>query len=149
MQSTGRETKDYDYISGNTLTSPRKHRRYADEYKEIDKREEKLRKDRKAALDKKRDAVTSIIQLASLMLILGLISINTGSRVYRSQKELIGLNRDIRVAKEEGEALRVSTLKFESIDTVQKSSARLGMKIPTKTDTINIKIAKDFFASIE
>lgn len=141
--------REYDYIRGNTALNPK--RKYDDFDKRVEREnlERRKREEQKREKDAKKSLVKNILQVASIALILGLINIGINGKVYKLQKELIGVNKEISTAKAEGEAIRVDLLKYASIEDIKESSVAKGMKAPTKNDTVVINITKDFFENMK
>ena len=141
--------REYDYIRGNTAINPK--RKYDDFDKRVEREnlERRKREEQRREKEAKKSRVKNILQVASIALILGLVNIGIDGKVYKLQKELIEVNKQISIAKAEGEALRVDLLKYASIEDIKEASIAKGMKTPTKNDTVVINITKDFFENIE
>ncbi|WP_300381799.1 cell division protein FtsL [Clostridium sp.] len=141
--------REYDYIRGNTAINPQ--RKYEDFDKRVDREnlERRKREEQKREKDLKKSFVKNVLQVASIALILGLVNIGINGKVYKLQKQLISVNKEISIAKAEGEAIRVDLLKYASIEDIKESSKAKGMKTPTKDDTVVINITKDFFENIK
>ncbi|MDV4150663.1 cell division protein FtsL [Clostridium sp. AL.422] len=140
--------KEYDYIRGNTALNPK--RRYDEEKKrqvreEIERqKKEQLRK----AQETKKAVVKNILQVASIALVFGVLTIARDGKVYRMQNDLSSVKSNIKTATAENEALRVNLLKLASLDEIKLVASETGMVVPQKEDTITINITKDFFADI-
>lgn len=140
--------REYDYIRGNTVTKPNR------KYEEIDKKiqkenlERKKREQQRRKEENKKQLVKNILQVAAIALILGVLTIARDAKVYKMQNELSEVKSDIEVTIAEGEALRADLLKYSSISEIKTSATELGMKMPTKDQTISINIEKDYFESI-
>lgn len=141
--------REYDYIRGNTAINPK--RKYDDFDKRVEREnlERRKREEQRREKEAKKSRVKNILQVASIALILGLVNIGVDGKVYKLQKELIEVNKQINIAKAEGEALRVDLLKYASIEDIKEASIAKGMKTPTKNDIVVINITKDFFENIE
>ena len=78
--------KEYDYIRGNTVLSPK--RRFEEEKRREER--ERVERQRKEQQRKQREAkkavVKNILQVASIALVLGVLTIARDGRVYRLQK---------------------------------------------------------------
>lgn len=140
--------REYDYIRGNTVTKPNR------KYEEIDKKiqkenlERRKREQQRQKQEEKKLIVKNILQVASIALILGVLTIARDAKVYKIQNELSNIKSNIQVTIAEGEALRANLLKYSSISDIKASATELGMKMPTKDQTISISITKDYFESI-
>ena len=140
--------REYDYIRGNTVTKPNR------KYEEIDKKiqkenlERRKREQKRRKEEEKKQLVKNILQVAAIALILGVLTIARDAKVYKMQNELSKVKNNIKVTIAEGEALRASLLKYSSISEIKTSATELGMKMPTKDQTISINIEKDYFESI-
>ena len=140
--------REYDYIRGNTVTKPNR------KYEEIDKKiqkenlERRKREQQRRKEEDKKQLVKNILQVAAIALILGVLTIARDAKVYKMQNELSEVKSDIKVTIAEGEALRANLLKYSSISEIKTSATELGMKMPTKDQTISINIEKDYFESI-
>lgn len=141
--------REYDYIRGNTVLNPK--RKYDDFDKRVEREnlERRKREEQRREKEAKKSLVKNVLQVASIALILGLINIGIDGKVYRLQKDLIGVNKQISIAKAEGEALRVDLLKYASLEDIKEASIAKGMKTPTKDDNVVINITKDFFENME
>lgn len=140
--------KEYEYIRGNTALNPK--RKY-DEVKRRKKREnlerqrrEQQRRERNA----KKSVVKNILQVASIALVLGVLTISRDGKVFKMQNDLTNVKSEIKTVTAEGEALRVNLLKYSSLGDVKSAATEAGMKIPQMDDTITVNITKDFFANI-
>ena len=135
--------REYEYIRGNTALKPK--RKY-DEVKRREEREklERQRRERNA----KKAVVKNILQVASIALVLGVLTIARDGKVYRMQNDLTNVKSEIKTVTAEGEALRASLLKFASLGDIKETAIEAGMKVPQKEDTITVNITKDFFANI-
>ena len=140
--------KEYDYIRGNTALNPK--RRYDEERKIQEK--ERIERQRKEQQRREREAkkavVKSILQVASIALVLGVLTIARNGKVYRLQNDLINMKSNIKTVTAENEALRVSLLRFSSVSEIKVVANEAGMKVPQKDDIISVNITKDFFADI-
>ncbi|MBE6053340.1 MAG: cell division protein FtsL [Clostridium sartagoforme] len=140
--------KEYDYIRGNTALNPK--RRYEEE-KKRQKREniERQRKEQqRRKIETKKAVVKNILQVASVALVLGVLTIARDGKVYRIQNDLSSVKKEIKTVTAENEALRVNLLKFASLGEIKAFASEAGMKVPQKEDAITINITKDFFADI-
>ena len=140
--------REYEYIRGNTALKPKR------KYDEVKRREEreKLERQRREQQRRERNAkkavVKNILQVASIALVLGVLTIARDGKVYRMQNDLTNVKSEIKTVTAEGEALRVSLLKFASLGNIKETAIEAGMKVPQKEDTITVNITKDFFANI-
>ena len=140
--------REYDYIRGNTVTKPNR------KYEEIDKKiqkenlERRKREQQRRKEEDKKQLVKNILQVAAIALSLGVLTISRDAKVYKMQNELSKVKNNIKVTIAEGEALRANLLKYSSISEIKTSATELGMKMPTKDQTISINIEKDYFESI-
>lgn len=140
--------KEYDYIRGNTVLSPK--RRFEEEKRREER--ERIERQRKEQQRKQREAkkaiVKNILQVASIALVLGVLTIARDGRVYRLQNDLSNVKSEAKTITAENEALRVNLLKFSSLGEIKAFASKEGMKVPQKDDIITVNITKDFFANI-
>lgn len=141
--------REYDYIRGNTAIKPKKVNREIEKQIEKKQLEEKRRQIQRQEKLKTKQKVMSILQVATVALVLGVSAIAMDGKVYKAQKELTNLKNDISIATAEGEALRVDMLKNSSIEDIKKLADGLNMKAPDKNDVVTINITKNFFENLE
>jgi len=141
--------REYDYIRGNTAIKPNKVNREIEKQIEKKQLEEKRRQIQRQEKLKTKQKVMSILQVATVALVLGVSAIAMDGKVYKAQKELTNLKNDISIATAEGEALRVDMLKNSSIEDIKKLADGLNMKAPDKNDVVTINITKNFFENLE
>jgi cell division protein FtsL len=140
--------KEYEYIRGNTALNPKR------KYDEVKRREERenlerqKREQQRRAKNAKKAVVKNILQVASIALVLGVLTIARDGKVYKMQNDLTNVKSEIKTVTAEGEALRANLLKFASIGDIKSAATEAGMKLPQKDDTITVDITKDFFANI-
>lgn len=145
--------REYDYIRGNNVIKPKINNKELEkqiekkiERKQFEERRKQIQKQEKLKIKQK---VMSILQVATVALVIGLAAIAMDGKVYKAQKELTNLEKNISVATAEGEALRVDMLKTSSIEDIKKLADELKMKSPDKNQTVTITIAKNFFENLE
>ena len=90
----------------------------------------------------------NILQVASITLVLGVLTIARDGKVYRLQNNLSSLKNDVKSVSAENEALRVNLLKLASLEEINVAASNAGMKVPQKDNIIFVNITKDFFANI-
>ena len=140
--------KEYDYIRGTTALNPKRN------YEEDRKRQnrENIEKQRKEQQRKERESkkilVKNILQVASIALVLGVLTIARDGKVYKLQDSLSNVKDDVKVITAENEALRVNLLKRASLGDIKVAASEAGMQVPQKDDIITVNIDKDFFANI-
>lgn len=140
--------KEYDYIRGNTALNPKR------KYDEVKRREERENLERKRREQQRRErnakkaVVKNILQVASIALVLGVLTIGRDGKVYRMQNDLINVNKEIKNVTAEGEALRANLLKYSSLGEIKEIASSNGMVMPKQSDTITVNITKDFFENI-
>lgn len=140
--------REYDYIRGSIATKPNR------KYEEIDKRiqkeslERQKREQQRRNQEAKKLVVKNVLQVASIALVLGVLTIARDAKVYKMQNNLSQVKSEIKTVTAEGEALRANLLQYASISDIKASATELGMKMPSKEETISVTISKDFFESI-
>ena len=145
--------REYDYIRGNNAVNPKRVNKEFD--KQIDKKiEKKHLEDRRRQIQKqeklkRKESVKSVLQVAVFALIFGLLTISMDTKVYKAQRELTNLKKEISTATAEGEALRVNMLKTSSIEDIKTLADELKMKTPTKEQVVTINVTKNFFGNLE
>lgn len=141
--------KRYNYINGSTVQKPLRREPSIDEKRREE--QEKLKRDKiKRQKAKNVQIRWSIIQVASVFLVLGLATIIRDGQVYKMQNNLSKLGKEIKVVSAENEALKVSLLKVSSLSSIEKdATSKLGMKIAEKQDVIYVDTSKDFLGSLK
>ena len=140
--------KEYEYIRGNTALSPKR------KYDEVKRREERenlerqRREQQKRERNSKKAVVKNILNVASIALVLGVLTIARDGKVYKMQNDLTNVKKEIKTVTAEGEALRANLLKYSSLGEIKEIASTNGMKMPQKDDSITVDITKDFFANI-
>lgn len=140
--------REYDYIRGNTVLTPKR------EYNEIDKRIEREKQERRQRelqrkeKEAKKATVKSILQVSCIALILGVSTIARDGKVYRMQNDLSKVKSEIKTVTAEGEALRVNLLRYSSLADIKDIANESGMKIPEKNDSVEVDLTKNFFANL-
>ena len=140
--------REYDYIRGNTALNPKR------KYDEIDKRIEKENQERKQRELQKKErqakkaTVKNILQVSCIALVLGISSIARDGKVYKMQNDLSKVKNEMKVATEEGKALKVNLLKYEPLSDIVDAANKEGMKIPGKNDSVVVDLTKNFFANL-
>ncbi|WP_418222528.1 cell division protein FtsL [Clostridium isatidis] len=140
---------EYDYIRGNTAVKPKRKDNAIEKRREKRNLEERRREIQRKEARRNKSIVMNILHVATVILILGVINIALDGRVYKTQKILSDVKNEIRIAKAEGEALRVNLLKNSSIEEIKEYANAIGMKTPGKNDTVVVTIKKNFFENIQ
>ncbi len=138
--------KDYDYVKGNTALKP--NRKSTDH--NVDKKYEDLRKskiDRKNRLKDKRNKDTKgIIQVGSLILLLGIATVWRDANVYAMRNNLSDIKKQINQVTNENEALKVDLLKVSSLENIKSvAEGKLKMVIPNKDEVVRVDLSKENF----
>ena len=139
---------EYDYIRGNTALNPKR------KYDEVKRREErenlewKRREQQRRERNAKKAVVKNILQVASIALVLGVLTIGRDGKVYKMQNDLINVKKEIKNVTAEGEALRANLLRYSSLGEIKEIASNNGMIMPKQSDTITVNITKDFFENI-
>lgn len=138
--------KDYDYVKGNTALKPK--RKSTDH--NVDKKYEDLRKskiDRKIRLkDKHKKNRNGIIQVGSLILLLGIATVWRDANVYAMRNNLSNIKKEINQVTNENEALKVDLLKVSSLENIKSvAEGRLKMVIPNKDEVVRVDLSKENF----
>ena len=139
---------EYDYIRGNTILNPK--RRFEEEKRRQEREniERQKKEQQRKQRENKKAIVKNILQVASIALVLGVLTIARDGRVYRLQNDLSNVKSEVKVVTAENEALRVNLLKFSSLGEIKDFASKAGMKVPQNDDIITVNITKDFFANI-
>ncbi|ASW42650.1 cell division protein FtsL [Clostridium isatidis] len=140
---------EYDYIRGNTAIKPKRKDNAIEKRRQKRNLEERRREIQRKEARQNKSIVMNILHVATVILILGVINIALDGRVYKTQKILSDVKNEIRIAKAEGEALRVNLLKNSSIEEIKEYANAIGMKTPGKNDTVVVTIKKNFFENIQ
>lgn len=136
--------KDYDYVKGNTALQPK---RKSTDYNR-DKQYEDLRKskiERKNRLKNKHKQNTlGVIQIVSLIFILGIVTVWRDANVYKMRNDLSNTKKEINMRANENEALKVELLKSSSLENIKVvAEGKLKMVIPAKEDVVKIDLTKE------
>ncbi|MGG7058645.1 cell division protein FtsL [Clostridium nigeriense] len=140
--------KEYEYIRGNTALNPKRKYDEVKRRKERENLERQRREQQRRERNAKKSVVKNILQVASIALVLGVLTIARDGKVFKMQNDLTNVKSEIKTVTAEGEALRVNLLKYSSLGDVKSAATEAGMKIPQIDDTITVNITKDFFANI-
>lgn len=140
--------KEYEYIRGNTALNPKRKYDEVKRRKERENLERQRREQQRRERNAKKSVVKNILQVASIALVLGVLTIARDGKVFKMQNDLTNVKSEIKTVTAEGEALRVNLLKYSSLGDVKSAATEAGMKIPQMDDTITVNITKDFFANI-
>jgi len=140
--------KEYEYIRGNTALNPKRKYDEVKRRKERENLERQRREQQRRERNAKKSVVKNILQVASIALVLGVLTISRDGKVFKMQNDLTNVKSEIKTVTAEGEALRVNLLKYSSLGDVKSAATEAGMKIPQMDDTITVNITKDFFANI-
>lgn len=140
--------KEYDYIRGTTALNPK--RRYEEERKRQEREniEKQRREQKRKQIEAKKVTVKNILQVASIALILGVLTVARDGNVYKLQNNLTNLKNDVKSVSAQNEALRANLLKIGSIEEINAAASNAGMKIPKEGEIVSVTITKDFFANI-
>ena len=141
--------KEFEYVNGNTVVKPERRSEETDKkkYEEL-QRSKRERNKRKREEEKKRR--NGILQIAAFIFIIGMVIISRDSNVYSTQKELTNINSEIKVVRDDNEALRVELLKVASLENIKTNAEKkLGMVAATKENTIQIELPNKYFDNIE
>lgn len=136
--------KEFDYVKGNTVQKPtRKHKEQNKKNKSIERA--KRNKQRKQHENKRKTRV-ACLQIASLIFLVGFVTISRDTKVYKMQKELSSINKEIKTVTDNNEALRVDLLKISALDNIKNNAeSKLGMSIATKDNTTQIVVPNNYF----
>lgn len=140
--------KEFEYVSGNTVKKPERKSRETDKkkYEELQRSKKDRNKRLRAEEKKKRNG---ILQIAAFIFIVGIFIISRDSNVYNTQKDLDKINSEIKIVKDENEALRVELLKVAALKNIKiNSETKLGMIPATKENTIQIQLPDEYFDKI-
>jgi cell division protein FtsL len=141
--------KEFEYINGNIAEKPERRIRETDKkkYEELQRSKQERNKRLKEEAKKKKNGV---LQVAAFIFIMGIFIISRDSNVYNSQKSLDTINSEIKVVKDENEALRVELLKVSSLENIKtKAETKLGMVPATKENTIQLQLPNEYFDNVK
>ncbi|MDZ7543094.1 cell division protein FtsL, partial [Clostridium perfringens] len=88
------------------------------------------------------------LQVSCIALVLGISSMARDGKVYKMQNDLSKVKNEMKVATEEGKALKVNLLKYEPLSDIVDAANKEGMKIPGKNDSVVVDLTKNFFANL-
>ncbi|MGG5462487.1 septum formation initiator family protein [Clostridium sp. B9] len=129
--------KEFDY-NGSSALKPQRKEQTVPSRKTYDKKKKKIEQQRrKKQRDKKLRK--SVLQIVSLILLVGGLTIARDVKVYKTQQQLDAMNKKINTVITENEALKVDILKASSLDKIEEiAKGKLKMKLPTKEDMIKL-----------
>lgn len=144
--------REYDYIKGNTAIKPKRKsgiRRPDEKQKEIQRKKINRKKSILSKYRRQNDRKYMFTVVVAIFT-LGCMTIAGDSNVYTMQSQTSKINSQIKQAQEENEALKVTLLKFSSLNNIEdKAKSKLSMHIPSKEQTVTIDFSKDYFESLE
>lgn len=140
--------REYDYIRGNTALDPKRIERNIEKkvQKQSQIKKQKALKIRQNEF--RKTLVKNILQIASVTLVLGVITIARNGSIYKVQKNLADAKNQISKSNEQGEALRVDLLKYSSVSDVKQIATKSKMIMPNSKDSVSIDLSKDFFPNL-
>ncbi len=142
---------EYGYgIRGNTVVKPvKKTTIRKPKINEEQKRKKKDDRKRKFKNLEKQNDRKYMFTMVMVILGLGCITIAGDSKVYRIQKEVTALERQISSINEENEALRVKVLKYSSLGNIEENAgSTLGMYVPNSEDVVKIDFSENYFEDV-
>ncbi len=139
---------EYDYIKGNTVTSP--SRRIEEQNpRRRHKNTKRIAKNRRLKEKRKSDR-KYLLNIAVVILCFGTLTILGDSRVYNMQKKVRALNREINDLDEENEALKITILKYSSLKNIQDNAqSRLSMEVAQKSDVVVVDCSNNYFKDVQ
>jgi len=141
--------KEFEYVNGNTVVKPERRERETDKrkYEELQRSKKERNKRIREEEKKKRNG---ILQIAAFIFIVGIFIITRDSQVYSTQRDIDKINSEIKLIKDDNEAIRVELLKVSSLANIKtKAETKLGMVPATKENTIQIELPNKYFDNIE
>ena len=140
---------EYEYIKGTAAT---KKSRKIEPRRIPSKEKTRIRKknlEKKLKQDKRNNR-RYVVSFALTILFCGSMTILGDSRVYEMQKQVRDLDKQINDLKENNEALKVTILKFSSLENIEENARdSLSMVVPSKDDVIDIKDSENYFEQID
>ncbi|MPQ43686.1 cell division protein FtsL [Clostridium tarantellae] len=131
------EFKDYNNYNGNTVLDPNRKGSDPKRKKKVKKNRELEKRKRYRLREKK--IRKNIIQIVALVALVGTITITRDMKVYKTQKDLANINKEIKVMTSENEALEVELLKTSALGNIEATAkTKLNMTLPTKENMIDI-----------
>ena len=141
--------KEYDYIKGNTAINPRRQDNEQERIKR-EKLERAKRNRNKRIREEEIKTRKGILQVALIIVMIGFTTIARDGKVYKMQREVIKINKEIKMINDENEALRVDLLKVASLDNIKTNAEeRLDMVVATKENMVEIDFSENYFADLE
>ena len=140
---------EFEYVNGNTVVKPQRRSEETDKkkYEELQRSKRERNKRLREEEKKKRKG---ILQIAAFIFVIGIVIISRDNNVYSTQKELTNITSEIKVVRDDNEALRVDLLKVASLENIKtKAEKKLGMVAATKENTIQIELPNKYFDNIE
>lgn len=141
--------KEFDYVKGNTALAPKRKSTEKDrrKYEEL-KRAKKNRQRR--IIDQRKSNIIAMIQISSLILLFGIITIARDSNVFELQNQLTNVNQQIKNVTDDNEALNIDLLKDSSLENVMTTANQsLGMTMATKDNLVPVDLSVNYFSSLD
>ncbi|MGL5244400.1 MAG: septum formation initiator family protein [Sarcina sp.] len=130
------EVKNYNY-NGNTVLDPK--RKGSDPKRKNKVKKNKDLEKRKRYRLREKKTRRSIFQIIALVAFVGATVITGDMKVYKTQKDLASINKDIKIITSENEALEVQLLKTSALGNIEETAkTKLNMTLPTKENMIDI-----------
>ena len=141
--------KEYDYIKGNNALNPKRKSTEREQKKYEELKKSKKNRERRIQEQKKKNRVAAL-QIAIFILLMGLVTIGRDSQVFKMQKDLTDINREIKQYQADNEALEVDLLKFSSLDNIKSSAEeQLNMTMVTKDNIVPIDLSNNYFKELD
>jgi cell division protein FtsL len=136
----------FDYINGSTVYAPERHTESPlkkEEYEKLRKTKiQRINRIKQKKNAQKRQVMVSIITVFAM----GLSLIWGEAQVYRTQRELTKVKKEITEINRLNDDLKVQLLKVSSIENIKQSAEnKLHMIIPDRKNVIYADLSKDNF----
>jgi cell division protein FtsL len=136
----------FEYISGSTAYAPERHKESPlrkEEYEKLRKKKiERINRVKQKKNAQKRSVMVSIITVFGV----GLSLIWGEAQVYRTQRELSKIKKEIVEVNRQNDDLKIQLLKVSSLENIkQNAESKLQMVSPARKNVIYADLSKNNF----
>lgn len=136
----------FEYISGSTVYAPERHKESPlrkEEYEKLRKKKiERINRVKQKKNAQKRSVMVSIITVFGV----GLSLIWGEAQVYRTQRELSKIKKEIVEVNRQNDDLKIQLLKVSSLENIkQNAESKLQMVSPARKNVIYADLSKNNF----
>lgn len=140
--------REFEYINGSTAVKPKRkvEKKRDDRYEEYRKAKIRSQKRKKEKLFQKYIAVG---QIAVAVLVVGSVVLHRDGLVYGLKQDLKAVNTDIKVLKDENEAMRVDLLKNSSLKNIEANAMKKVKMIEgSEAERVSVDLSKNYLGDL-